>query len=182
VTLAHFWLPILVAGVGVFIASSLIHMVLKWHNSDYRKLANEDDVRATLGRGNPSPGQYVVPHCMDMKQMQSPEMQKKFIDGPVGFVIIRPSGLPKMGGHLLKWFLLNLLIAAFAAHLALPAVGMGPMGLFHATAMATFIAYAAGSISDAIWAGRPWIAVGKDLADALIYAIVTGLVFAWLGH
>ena len=117
---AHLWLPILVSAIGVFFASSLIHMVIKWHNSDYRKLANEDDVRATLGRGNPSPGQYVVPHCMDMKQMQSPEMQKKFIEGPVGFVIIRPSGLPRMGGHLLKWFLLNLLIAAFAAHLGLP--------------------------------------------------------------
>ena len=109
-------------------------------------------------------------------------MQKKFIDGPVGFVIIRPSGLPQMGGHLLRWFLLNLLIAAFAAHLAMPAAALGPSGLFHSAALVTFIAYGAGSISDGIWVGRPWIAVGKDLADALVYAVVTGLVFAWLAR
>lgn len=52
-----------------FIASSLVHMVFKWHNSDYRKVANEDEVMAALRSGSPTPGQYVFPHCMDMKQM-----------------------------------------------------------------------------------------------------------------
>jgi len=37
-------LPILVSTVFIFIASSLIHMVLKWHNPDYRQLPNEDEV------------------------------------------------------------------------------------------------------------------------------------------
>ena len=37
----HLWLPILATAVMIFIASSLIHMVFKWHNADYRKLANE---------------------------------------------------------------------------------------------------------------------------------------------
>ena len=30
--LAQLWLPIIVSAVGVFVASSLIHMVIKWHN------------------------------------------------------------------------------------------------------------------------------------------------------
>src|SRR5258705_1385777 len=97
ISLAQLWIPILASAVGVFVASSLIHMVIKWHNADYRKLANEDDVRAVVRAGNPSPGQYVIPHCLDMKEMQAPEMQKKFQEGPIAFVTVRPSGMPSMG-------------------------------------------------------------------------------------
>ena len=44
------WLPVVVTAVLIFVASSLIHMVFKWHNSDYRKIANEGQVRAASGR------------------------------------------------------------------------------------------------------------------------------------
>ena len=44
-TLASLWLPIVLAAVAVFVVSSLIHMVFRWHASDYRKLSNEDEVR-----------------------------------------------------------------------------------------------------------------------------------------
>jgi hypothetical protein len=47
--LASLWLPILLAAVGVFVVSSLIHMLFKWHNRDYRKLPNED---APVGSGH----------------------------------------------------------------------------------------------------------------------------------
>ncbi len=179
VSTASLWLPILLSAVGVFIASSLIHMVLKWHNSDYLKLPTEDSVRAALGKA--TPGQYVLPHCVDMKEMQSPDMQRKFADGPVGFVVIRPSGRPKMGAQLGKWFALNLVVAAIAAHLAVITVPVGAYGqAFHLVAVVTFLAYAAGSVSDGIWFGRPWSAVGKDVLDALIFALVSGTVFVWL--
>ena len=67
--LAQLWLPIVASAVLVFIASSLVHMVIKWHNADYRKLANEDEVRAAVRAGGPAPGQYVIPYCADMKDM-----------------------------------------------------------------------------------------------------------------
>jgi hypothetical protein len=50
------WLPILLSAVVVFIISSLIHMVIKWHAGDYNALANEDAVRAAIRAGNPAPG------------------------------------------------------------------------------------------------------------------------------
>ena len=182
ISTAQLWLPILLTGAGVFIASSLIHIVLKWHNSDYSKLTNEDEVRAALGRGKPAPGIYIVPHCPDMKDLQSPEMQKKFVEGPVGFITVRASGMPTMGPHLAKWFGLNLLVAAGIAHLASFALVAGAPGIrvFHVFAIATFLAYGAGAVSDGIWTGRPWGAVSRDLLDALIYAVVSGLIFAWL--
>ena len=44
VTLAALWLPILVSAILVFFASSLFHMVLPFHRSDYRKVPSEDAV------------------------------------------------------------------------------------------------------------------------------------------
>lgn len=176
----HIWLAVIVAAALVFVASSLIHMVFKWHNADFLKLGNEDEVRDAIGRTRPAPGQYVVPHCVDMKDLQSPDMQKKFVDGPVGFVIVRPSGLPKMGGHLARWFALNLLVAATAACIVAVVPGAGSHRIFHVAALITFIAYAGGAVSDGIWKGEPWKSVAKDLLDALIYGVVSGIAFAWL--
>ena len=178
VSTASLWLPILLSAVGVFVASSLIHMVFKWHNADYLKLPLEDAVRAAIG--NAPPGQYVIPHHVEGPK-PSPELQRKFVDGPVGFLMLRPSGLPKIGPHLAKWFALNLVVAAIAAHLAVITVPVGAYGqAFHLVAVVTFLAYAAGSVSDGIWFGRPWSAVGKDVLDALIFALVSGTVFVWL--
>jgi hypothetical protein len=67
------WMPIAVSAVLVFIASSLVHMVFKWHNVDYRKLANEDEVRAAIRSGSPAtPGEYMIPHCLDGKDFKNP--------------------------------------------------------------------------------------------------------------
>ncbi|MDP3859943.1 MAG: hypothetical protein Q8Q73_19450 [Stagnimonas sp.] len=180
--LASLWLPILLAAVAVFVASSLVHMVFKWHQADYRKLANEDEVREVIRRGNPTPGQYVLPHCLDGKDMQNPEIQQRFVEGPVGFVMLRASGLPKMGPHLGKWFLLALAVSAITACLACSVLGSGASKylVFHFFAISTFLAYATGSVSDGIWKAHPWGAVAKDLLDALLYALVSAAVFAWL--
>ena len=181
-SLASLWLPILLAAVAVFFTSSLVHMVFKWHNSDYRQLANEDEVREVIRKGNPAPGQYVLPHCLDGKDMAKPEVQQKFIDGPVGFLMLRPTGKPQMGPHLLKWFLLALTVSALTACLASCTIGAGADKhlVFHFFALSTFLAYATGAVSDGIWKANPWGAVAKDLLDALLYAAVTAAVFAWL--
>ncbi len=178
------WLPILAAAIFVFVASSLIHMVFKWHNSDYRKLANEDAVAAALRAGAPSPGLYTLPHCTDMKDMQGEAMQNRFREGPVAFITVKPNGLPAMGPTLGAWFLLNLIVAAVAAVVSLHAFGFsaedaacraGCLG-----GVVAFMSYFIGSASDGIWMGRPWSAVAKDLLDAIIYGVVTGLAFWWL--
>ena len=55
-------LPSLISAVLVFIASSLIHMVVKWHQSEYRTLPNEDEVHAGSGRFGPV--MYVWTGCI----------------------------------------------------------------------------------------------------------------------
>ncbi|MBC7791989.1 MAG: hypothetical protein H7Z74_18740, partial [Anaerolineae bacterium] len=42
------WLPIILSAVIVFVVSSIIHMALPWHKSDYPKVPNEDQVRNAL--------------------------------------------------------------------------------------------------------------------------------------
>lgn len=182
ISLAQLWIPIVASAVGVFIASSLIHMVFKWHNSDYLKLANEDEVRAAINKGKPAPGQYTVPHCPGTKEMQTPEAQQKFKDGPVAFLRLKAPGIPNMGPTLAQWFVLNLVVAilvAYLAGMALPA-GAAFLPVCCVAGTVTFLAYAVGSVSDGIWFYNPWRSVAKDLLDAAIYATVTAVVFASL--
>ena len=180
--LPQLWLPILVTAVAVFIASSLIHMVFKWHNSDYRKLSNEDAVRDAIRAGAPAPGQYVVPHCADMKDMQGEAMQKKFIDGPVGMLTLRKNGPPSMGGSLIQWFIYTLLVASIAGAMALRIFGVqgSAHGAGHLVGLVSFLTYTGGSVQMGIWMGKPWGSVAKDILDGLIYGIISVLVFTWL--
>lgn len=182
ISIVHLWLPILVSAIGVFIASSLVHMVFKWHNADYLKLPNEDEVAAALRNANAVPGQYAIPHCLDMKDLQTQDMQQKFAEGPVGYINLRQTGMPNMGKSLGQWFVLTLfisLLAACAAAVALP-IGAVKDPAFDITFLVAFAAYGCGSISSGIWKGQTWKSIAKDLLDAFIYAAVTGVAFALL--
>lgn len=180
--LLQLWLPIVAAAALVFVASSLIHMVFKWHNSDYRKLANEDDVQAAMRAGAPTPGQYTLPHCSDMKAMQEESMLRKLNAGPVAFMTVFRNGPPRMGAMLLQWFLLNLAIAAIAALVAAHTLDtpIAPARAAHLAGILSFLAYGGGGVQAGIWMGKPWGSVAKDLLDALIYGAVTALAFWWL--
>ncbi|MFZ6845247.1 hypothetical protein [Undibacterium sp. RuTC16W] len=178
-TLLHLWIPILAAAIAVFVASSFIHMVFKWHNSEYRALPNDDEVRRVLGSAKLSAGLYVTPHCPDMKEMQSEVIQQKFRDGPVALITMRAPGAPAMGKYLLQWFALNIAVAALGAMLALHAFGSpgNAHQAGHFIGIFTLIAYGTGSVQESIWMGRPWSATLKNLLDALIYGTVSALIF-----
>ncbi len=181
--LLSLWLPILLSAVVVFVISSLVHMVFKWHAPDYHGFANEEAVRAAIRAGNPAPGQYVVPYCADMKEMGSEAMVKKYREGPVGHFALGSSGTPNMGKHLGLWFLWSLAVAVVAAFLASRLIGWDHA---HARAAAklvgavTFIAHGFGNVSESIWMMRPWPATARYLLDAALYAAGSGLVFLWL--
>ena len=102
-SLMQLWAPILLAALLVQVTSTLIHMVLKWHNSDYRKLANEDQVRAAIRAGNPAPGQYVLPHCLDPNEMKKPDVAQKWVEGPVAMLYVIKNGAPSIGPQIGSW-------------------------------------------------------------------------------
>ncbi len=103
VPLASLWLPILLSAVIVFVASSLMHMVLKYHQSDYRQLPDEDKILAALRPAGLRRGLYIFPFCTH-KDMKSPALIEKYKQGPVGFLTILPNGPPAMPKFLIQWF------------------------------------------------------------------------------
>lgn len=175
-------LPILLSTAFIFIASSVIHMVLKYHNADHRPLPNEDAVAAVLRQGGVSPGQYVFPHCKDHKQMNSPEMQRKYVEGPLGVLYVRQAGPLQLGPFLGKWLLYTLVVSAVVAYLARAELEVGARykQVFQLVGCAAWLAYAWQAPADSIWKGKPWAVTWKEMFDGLVYAALTAGTFAWL--
>jgi hypothetical protein len=182
VSLGSLWLPILVSAVLVFVVSAIIHMVLKYHNSDYKPLPNEDAVRAAIRAGNPAPAQYVIPYCSDMKDMDKPEMQKKYSEGPVAVINLMSPGKPNMGKYLTQWFVFIVFVSLFIAYVAAHTIAPGALYLqvFRVVGAVGFLAYGAGQIPESIWMGKPWKITVKGVFDGLVYALVTAGTFGWL--
>lgn len=182
VPLTELWLPILLSAVAVFIASSILHMVLPYHRSDYKKLPNEDKLLAALGAEGLTPGSYHFPHASSPKEMGSPEMIDKCKKGPVGILNILPSGPPAMTKYLAQWFIFCLIVGVIVAYLA--GVTLGPaaeyLRVFRVTGTAAFLGYSANQVTDSIWKGQSWSATIKHLIDGLVYALLTAGFFAWL--
>jgi len=181
-SLLDLWLPILLGTVSAWIASALIHMVAKYHNSDYQKLANEDEVRAAVRQGNPSLGVHSIPYCVDMEQMQDEAMQSKFREGPVAFVTVFANGMPKMGkliGQQIVFFLLGSTLVAYCATLALEP-GAEFMSVFRFVSAVAFLTFGWAQIPFSIWYGHLWSSTAKYLLDSLIYGLLIAACFAWL--
>lgn len=180
--LTEFWLPILLSAAGVFIASSILHMVLKfWHMPDYSAFSNEDAVREAVRGGATKPGVYTLPYCR-MEDMNKPEVREKFEEGPVGMLVLQKSGMPSMGKHLAQWFGFCLLVPILTAFIAAGSVeaDAGFSDTFGQVALVAFMGFAVGAIPYGIWWGHPWKVVVKELVDGAIYAAITGTIFAWL--
>lgn len=176
------WLPILVSAVAVFVASSLVHMVLHYHNSDFRSLPDEDGVMDALRPFAVPPGEYMFPRVESMKEMKSPEFIAKWKRGPVAMLTVMPAGEMGMAKSLTLWFVYLLAISAVAGVVAGRAVAAGGESrtVFHLTGMTAFVAYAAALWQSSIWYHRPWRTTLKSTIDGLIYGLVTGAVFGWL--
>ena len=182
ISLIQLWMPILVGAIFAWIASGLIHMLIKYHNSDYRRLENEDEVMDAVGKDSPSPGLYHFPYCADMSEMANESMQQKMIKGPVGFLSIFPNGLPNMGKYLsqqVAFFLIGNALIAYCATLVLSA-GAEFMTVFRFFSAVGFLAYGWANVPYSIWFGYQWSMTAKYLLDALIYALVVAATFAWL--
>ena len=78
VSILSLWLPILLSAVVVFIVSSIIHMILPYHRSDFTKVPSEEEVMDDLRKYQIPPGDYVVPCAGSPQEMRRPEFQEKY--------------------------------------------------------------------------------------------------------
>lgn len=182
VSLPELWLPILLSAVIVFFASSILHMALTYHRSDYKKLPGEDRVLEAMRGEGVSRGLYMFPHAPSPKDMGLPEIKAKFDAGPVGILTILPNGAPNMGKYLALWFGFCVVVSIFTAYLTgrtLEASG-DYLQVFRVAGTAAFMAYGVGQLSDSIWKGQPWNVTLKGMFDGLVYALLTAGTFGWL--
>lgn len=182
VPLMSLWIPILLSAVVVFVVSSVIHMVLSYHRSDFADLANEDDVMAALRKTGISPGDYLVPRAGSPKAMKSPEFIEKMKKGPVVFLTVMPSGAPAMGAQLAQWFAYSVVVGIFAGYIAGRALGPGAhyLAVFRFAGCSAFLGYALALWQNSIWYKRAWSATLKSTIDGLVYALLTAGIFGWL--
>ncbi|HXH28566.1 MAG TPA: hypothetical protein VNL37_05935 [Candidatus Polarisedimenticolia bacterium] len=176
------WLPVIVSAVAVFVASSILHMALKYHKADYRPCPEEEAVRAAIAKANPAPGLYATPYCPDMKQMKEPAIRERFDKGPVALLTVFPRGLPNMPKHLTLWFAFSVLVSFVAAYVARHTLVPGADGLLvmRITGTVAFTGYALSDVSASIWKGQPWSNTVRALIDGGIYALLTGVIFRLL--
>jgi hypothetical protein len=181
VPLAALWLPILLSAIIVFVASSIMHMLLPYHKSDYQKLPDEDKLLAALRPAGLKRGLYIFPFGTH-KEMKTPAMVEKYKQGPVGMMTILPSGQPAMPKFLIMWFVYCLIIGFFVAyltgHTVLP--GASYPAVFRVVGTAAFLAYGLGNLSNGIWKGQTWSATIKEVVDGLVYGLLTAGTFGWL--
>jgi len=181
-SLFSLWLPILLSAVAVFILSSILHMVLRYHWSDLKGLPDEPGVLEALRGFNIPPGDYHFPHAVDMKEMGSPEFTEKCKQGPLAFMTVLRPGVPSMVPQLTQWFIYTLVIGVFVAYIAritLPA-GADYQLVSRVTGAVAFCGYSLALLQNSIWYKRNWAATLKSVFDGLLYALVTGGMFGWL--
>lgn len=180
--LTALWLPILVASVFAFIASSLIHMVLGYHNSDYPPMPNEDKARDALRPLAIPPGDYMVPRAKSTADLRSPEFMQKMNEGPVMVVTVIPNGPWSMGRNLALWFVYQLVVSLFAAYIAGRALAPGAhyLHVFRFAGATAFVGYSLALWQMSIWYRRKWSSTIKSTFDGLVYALLTAGVFGWL--
>ncbi len=162
------WLPIVLSAVVVFVASSIIHMVLPYHRGDFKKLPDEDGVLSALRQFAVRPGDYLFPKPDSPKAMKDPAFLEKWRKGPVGMMtIMKRAATPSMGKPLSFWFLYCVVVGIFAAYIAGRALQPGApyLSVFRFAGATAFVSHALGLWPNTIWYGRAWTTTLKGNID-----------------
>lgn len=182
VPLMSLWIPIFLSAVLVFVASSIIHMVFRYHSNNFSRLESENEVMEALRRFGIRPGEYMMPFAGGSAQMKDPGYIARLKQGPVALFTVLPNGPLGMGKSLALWSLYCVVIGVFAAYVAgraLPAGSPYP-AVFRFAGATAFVGYALALWQDSIWLRRAWTTTLKFTFDGLIYGLLTGGTFAAL--
>ncbi len=205
--LSHLWLPILVAGVVVWIASAVAWMAIGHHKKDRDAVPHEQELMDTITRLGLKPGNYGFPDfCQHdaLPRKERMEALKKLYDRhPQG--LLRVWGPMNMGVNMLVTFLFYLVTSTVIAYLAwaalphggaeVPGAGAGAQAaaqaggaaashifwkVFQVVGTAGILAYCFATFPHDLWFQKKRRAMLMDWVDGVIMGLITGAVFAWL--
>lgn len=180
-TLTAFWLPILLSAAAVWIASAVAWMALPHHKGDHKKLPNEDAFSAYVKSAGIPAGNYGFPHCGGHSKMKDPAFQKRWTDGPNGFLSVW--GQISMGRNMVLTFLVYLVGGYVLAYLADSSGlrhGESFMAIFRFTGTAGILAYGFSFIPTQIWFAAYPRTILMNIIDGIVFGLTTGLIFAAL--
>jgi hypothetical protein len=182
VSVTQLWLPVLLGAVLVFVASSIIHMVLGYHAGDYKKVPQEDEAMAAMRPFNLAPGDYAMPKPSSMAAMKDPAFQKKWAAGPIMFFTVMPAGQQEMAGQFIGWFLYSVFIGGVTAYVTGLAYAPGTdyMHIFRMATTVAFIGYVGSLPQFSIWYKRSWRTTLVGMFDGLIFGMLTAGALGWL--
>lgn len=199
--LTELWLPILLSGVGVWIASAIAWMAIGHHKKDRDALPGgekgEQEMMDTVTRLGIKPGNYGFPDfCQHdtLPRKERMEALKVLYDKhPQG--LLRVWAPVNMGVNMVLTFLFYLVTSAVIGYLAWAALGPGSMPsppngadlpttnralVFQVTGIAGILAYSFATFPGDLWFQKKKRAMVMDWCDGVVFALITGLIFAWL--
>jgi hypothetical protein len=174
------WLPILLSAAAVWIVSLIVWMALPHHKGDFLGLPDEDGFMEYIRKSGIKPGNYAFPDARGRAAMQSEKVQKAWQEGPVGHLSVWRTPLT-MGGKLVATFIVYLVVSTLIAYLtrvALPGATSFAR-VFQVAASAGILAYCFSFIPSAIWWSSYRRTIVANVIDGIIYAAITGAIFAW---
>jgi len=183
-TITQYWLPIVLATILCFVSGAILHMMIPLHKGDWRRLPDEDVVLDALKRSGVTPGNYMFPNSPagDMSAMKDPAFQQRLAQNPGGVMTIRPPGAIVMGPYLAKQFVYHLIVSIVIAYFVGTLVGPGEfLRVFHFTSLLSALAYVGALFPEAIWYHQPSNYVMAKVVDGIVWGVLTGVAFGWLG-
>ena len=180
--LAELWLPILLASIAVILAGNIIYMLLPYHRKDFKRLPDEESIRAAIKAQNLERAQYAIPYAVPHEAVDREALQEKFDAGPVGTLVIGRNG-NTMTRQLIQYvvFVLALSIAiAYVAFTTLSGNESGFWEIFRVTGIVAFLAHGGAHFFHSIVFHQPWGVTLRYVMDAMVYALLTAGFFAWL--
>lgn len=182
--LTHLWLPIVLSGVAVWIASAVAWMAIGHHKKDRGALPNEQEFMDTIARMNIRPGSYGFPDfCQhdSLPRKERMEALKALYDKhPQGLLCVWAPA--NMGANMLLTFLFYLVTSTAMAYVgwaALPADATF-WKVFQVLGTVGILAYCFASFPNDLWFQNSRRAMLMNWIDGIVFGLITGAIFAWL--
>jgi hypothetical protein len=182
--LTRLWLPILVSGIGVWIASFIAWMGIGHHKKDRDAIANEQEFMDTITRMNIRHGNYGFPDFCQHDKLPRKErmvaLKALYNKHPQG--LLRVWAPTNMGANMLFTFLFYLVTSLVIGYLGWAALPHpAPFAkVFQVLGTAGILAYCFATFPGDLWFQKKRRAMVMDWIDGVAFGLITAAVFAWL--
>jgi hypothetical protein len=183
VNLTELWMPILIATVIVFFASSIMWMLLPHHHKDIQFLEDKESGYVEAVKSlDIKPGLYMYPGCDHSKSKSDEkknEIKERWDAGPWGVLTVYP-GKPNFGMNLIKTFIAFLAITVFVGYIT--GIGIAPgsdyLHVFRVAGATAVLGHCMGGLCGSFFMGKPTRFIITDFIDGVVYALITAGIFA----